>query len=215
MGAEEKPKPWWQTVPALLGAVAAILTAIAGLLAAIHQTGWFGGGSTPPAVAQETSVPASVTQAQAPAASSSPEAPSARRPPGDASLVGERLVIGVPEAFDLGIDGMQARYQVIDARLSQPVGGQPAVKVKVRMWNRARHAMNFSSSGFRLVVDGLPRAPATQLNRIVHADEAGEAELEFILDTLPGALAFRVNHYDMRRDVPLTSAVESASQTTN
>src|SRR5215469_5515424 len=34
-------KSWWQTLPGVLTAVAALVTAITGLLVAVHQTGWF------------------------------------------------------------------------------------------------------------------------------------------------------------------------------
>ncbi len=43
MGQDTTPesKGWWQTLPGLLTAAAAIITAVTGLLVAVHQTGFF------------------------------------------------------------------------------------------------------------------------------------------------------------------------------
>jgi hypothetical protein len=42
MAEESKSKEWWQTLPAILAAVAATITAISGLVVALYQTGNFG-----------------------------------------------------------------------------------------------------------------------------------------------------------------------------
>ena len=38
---ESESKGWWQTLPGLLTAAAGIITALTGLLVAVHQTGFF------------------------------------------------------------------------------------------------------------------------------------------------------------------------------
>ena len=48
---------WWQTLPGLLTAGAAVITAFGGLLVAIHQSGFFDRSSQPPALTQSTSHP--------------------------------------------------------------------------------------------------------------------------------------------------------------
>lgn len=40
---------WWQTVPGILTATAAIITAVAGLIVTLHQAGMLGGKNDPPA----------------------------------------------------------------------------------------------------------------------------------------------------------------------
>jgi hypothetical protein len=46
MDESQKPNSsWWQTLPGILTAAAATATAIAGLIAVLHQAGLFGGGS--------------------------------------------------------------------------------------------------------------------------------------------------------------------------
>jgi len=41
MAEEQKPQNWWQTVPGILTATAAIITAVTGLILALHQAGVF------------------------------------------------------------------------------------------------------------------------------------------------------------------------------
>ena len=44
MDEDKKSKtPWWQTVPGILTAAAAIITAVTGLVVALHQIGLVGG----------------------------------------------------------------------------------------------------------------------------------------------------------------------------
>ncbi|MBC7377891.1 MAG: hypothetical protein H7346_10745 [Burkholderiaceae bacterium] len=42
---------WWQTVPGTLTALSGVFTAVAGLLVALNQTGFFGLKETPPSAA--------------------------------------------------------------------------------------------------------------------------------------------------------------------
>lgn len=48
MDESQKSKgSWWQTVPGILTATAGTITAVTGLIVALHQAGLFGGGDTP------------------------------------------------------------------------------------------------------------------------------------------------------------------------
>ena len=56
---DESPKPkssWWQTLPGVLTAVAAAVTAIAGLIGGLHQAGLLGGGDMKPTPAPTVQV---------------------------------------------------------------------------------------------------------------------------------------------------------------
>jgi hypothetical protein len=70
MGDDAKPQSWWQTLPGILTSVTATITAIAGLIAVLHQ---FSSSSTVNS-SQPAAMPSAqvlVTPAQAPAASPS------------------------------------------------------------------------------------------------------------------------------------------------
>ncbi len=45
--ADEKPTSWWATLPGLLTAAAAVITAVTGLLLGLGQLGVFDGGLPP------------------------------------------------------------------------------------------------------------------------------------------------------------------------
>jgi hypothetical protein len=47
-GEPSKSQPWWQTLPGILTAVAAIITATTGLIVALNQAGGFSNKSNPP-----------------------------------------------------------------------------------------------------------------------------------------------------------------------
>lgn len=65
MGDEPKSKGWWQTLPGILTAIAAIITAVTGLIVALHQAGIFEKPAqtvqvSPPKVALEKPQPTTV-----------------------------------------------------------------------------------------------------------------------------------------------------------
>ncbi|MGH9840943.1 MAG: hypothetical protein ACREEM_19485 [Blastocatellia bacterium] len=47
MAEEQKPQGWWQTLPGILTAIAAIITAVTGLIAVLYKTGVFDGKTLP------------------------------------------------------------------------------------------------------------------------------------------------------------------------
>lgn len=59
-------RSWWTTLPGVLTGAAAVLSAVTGLIVAIHQLGLFSGAPTPPAAAPAPAPPAA-TAAPAPA----------------------------------------------------------------------------------------------------------------------------------------------------
>ncbi|HYB44051.1 MAG TPA: hypothetical protein VEL75_19885, partial [Candidatus Methylomirabilis sp.] len=69
---------WWRTLPGVLTAAAATITALAGLLVALHQSGLIGGG------AQQSPPPSTVQARPDPAAPSSPPPASAAKEQGGA-----------------------------------------------------------------------------------------------------------------------------------
>ncbi len=62
MAEESKSKEWWQTLPAILAAVAAIITAISGLVVVLYQSGNFGANqSAKPSVNPSQILPSATT----------------------------------------------------------------------------------------------------------------------------------------------------------
>ena len=61
MATEHEPQGWWHTLPGILTAIAAVVTAVGGLLVALKQVGFFEprvlGGQSPIHAQTETSAP--------------------------------------------------------------------------------------------------------------------------------------------------------------
>jgi hypothetical protein len=85
MGDEAKSQSWWQTLPGILTSITATITALAGLLAVIHQLG----SSAKPAAPQPTAEVSSQTSL---AASPIAPAPIASSTAGGANAAAERQI---------------------------------------------------------------------------------------------------------------------------
>jgi hypothetical protein len=64
MADEQKPRPWWQTLPAVLGGIAAVLTAVASLVVTLRSTGFFepDAPDPPPSIEKLECVPKRVAE---------------------------------------------------------------------------------------------------------------------------------------------------------
>jgi len=63
--------------------------------------------------------------------------------------------------------------------------------------------MNFSDSSFRLLIDGVPRAPDSTLNEIVDSAASKDGELVWVVPRGAQSLTLRVHHYSESGDLPL------------
>jgi hypothetical protein len=160
---ESGSKVWWQTLPGLLTAGAAIITAIGGLLVAIHQTGLFDRSPQPPALTQGKSRP---TEAER-AAVSVTAVDTAAKP------------ITLPENIE--VRSGQAVFKLLSARLYPYSPRSVLVRFTVRMTNNDRVPANFWVASFRLAADGSLQSPANDLDEVVSAQSAKEGDVEFVI----------------------------------
>ncbi len=72
-------------------------------------------------------------------------------------------------------------YAITAAEVDRLNGSALLFRVHVRLTNNTSIGMNLWDSGFRLLVDGVPRAPITDLNEVVDAHSAKDAVVEFDL----------------------------------
>lgn len=90
MSESPKPASWWQTLPGILTALAAIITALSGFVALLFQHGVLGPKSGPKAEASAQIVPnvaASPVTVKPSSAASVPQADQAKRPWAEAEAV--------------------------------------------------------------------------------------------------------------------------------
>jgi hypothetical protein len=117
----EKPAPvprsWWSSLAGVLTAVAAVITALTGLFAALHQAALFKAAPPPPAVATRDTPPGtSGTRGQAPATGRPADPP----PPTAAGTPGPGIEVRVM-AVHWDAAGLLLRYRVINTGRSPTI----------------------------------------------------------------------------------------------
>lgn len=189
MTDEQKPQKWWQTVPGILTAIAATITAVTGLVVALQQAGVFQ-SQTSPSAPVEVSKPPAV----------------AGTVPG-ASKAG-RQSTEYPRALAAGTEVRlgSAAYRILAAQLDRRNVEELTLRFTVRMTNSAKYPTNFWDETFRLVVDGVPRAPVGGLNKLVQGDSAEEGDVEFAVPTATQSAVLQVRHSDESTRIPVDLA---------
>jgi hypothetical protein len=179
---ESGSKGWWQTLPGLLTAGAAIITALGGLLVAIHQTGFFDRSTQPPALTQGKSLPTGAGSVAAPVTAGD----TASRP------------ITLPTNIE--VRSGQSVYKLLSARLDPYSSDKVSVYFSVRMTNNSRFPVNFWSDSFRLSVDGSLQAPINFLNEIVSSNNVMDGDLEFVIPASASTVGLQMG--DVGEDKP-------------
>jgi hypothetical protein len=172
MNEEPGSKGWWQTIPGILTATAGIVTAVAGLIVALHQAGFFeAGNEKAPQVQNGIVTPPKVTEIPV------GTIPSAPKP----SSIGETVPYSVTPSGGTEIRVGQAVYNILSARLDRYAPNKLSLRFEVRMTNNDRYDANFWAASFRLLVDGVLRAPVNDLNELVDGHSAKEGSVEFVI----------------------------------
>jgi len=177
---------WWQTMPGFLTALAAVLSALAGLLVIVLPR------MTAPAAVQPTAQPISTatatvrstTQSEAPTLVTQ-GAPPPPQPtsvaPGAPSQV-KMLPAGMEQTFGAGT----VTYKILSARLEPGNGLKNYLRLGVRCTlapSGPSSGVGFWSDSFRLYVDDAPRAPTNFLNALVDKGSAKDGEVLFEVPT--------------------------------
>lgn len=172
--ADEKPTNWWATLPGLLTAAAAVITAVTGLLLGLGQLGVFDGGS--PAATASGSASAGPGQASG---TSQPGGPASSGGPvsGSGSSAGWTVSLPAERRYrSADID-----YEVLAASVRPDVAGKVALTFTIRCTNHGRYDINFWDSTFRLTAGGISLSPESWLNELVAGDSSKSGDIRFTL----------------------------------
>jgi len=198
MSDEEKSKSWWYTLPGVITSVTAAVTALAGLVVAIRQTGWFE-RQTPPAVAApSTSTPAALPSAAAPLV------PARDSPLHTSSTSPARLAysVGLPAMRDYRLG--TATFTLLKAEVSPRTTEKDALQIRLRMMNHGRYDAAFTARSFRLIVDSVPMAPENvYLYDIVPAESAKESGVLFVLPHGTTGGKLKITYGEDSTEIPL------------
>ena len=198
MSDAEKPKSWWQTLPGIITGLAAVITAVTGLIVAIQQTGWLGTRTTPAVSSPSAPAPPGAT----PPTTRPPEPSSGRRSPG-AGPAAYAVALPALRDYKLGAAGFHATFTLLAAEASPHTTEKDGLKIRLRMTSHDRVDHNFWDQSFRLIVDGVPTAPESGLNEVVAGQSAKEGDVIFTLPRGARSAKLAITYYDDRTEIPL------------
>ena len=177
--AEEKPTNWWATVPGLLTAAAAVITAVTGLLLGLGQLGVF--DANMPVTAPSSPIGAGSPESGSPASASS------KPTPGN----GTGLAVSLPA--ERKYRSADVEYEILDAQVRPDVAGKITLTFSVRCSNYGRYDINFWDATFRLNAGGVSVAPDSGLNDLVAGDSSKSGDVSFtvLADTRDAVLRIK------------------------
>lgn len=190
--SEKPPGPpsWWQTVPGILTGIAAIITAVTGLLVVFNRTGNRSEETRPTSL----SVPIGAQ----------PASPAASPTPGPAGGAGRAERIALPALSRVKLAGGAADVTILSAEIEPLDLERRSLKFSVRYLNAGRYPANFWSSSYRLIVDDVPRAPTNSLNEVVAGDSAKEGEVIFGVPVSTKNVVLQISSGDEKSRLPFT-----------
>jgi hypothetical protein len=208
------PARWWQTIPGMLTAAGGAITAVAGLVAALHQIGLFGGidNSGPAQVAATPSQPIRpVSKAAAAKDSQSTLKPSSTPP----QATTNEYALSFPSGTEVKFRNHRSEgtYKVIAAVAERRTSGKLTIRFTIRLTNAGPSDVSFGNDSFRLLQDGVP---VSWLNEAVDARSAKDGNVEFETTDTVNDLRLQVLVGDRNEtaDVPLTLRAGSHSPAT-
>jgi len=176
-------------VPGMLTGAAAVITAVSGLMLALSQAGWLGGDDKD----ADTG-----TQAVAETAPAQPQTEPSK------SSAGNNAPRLTPALQQVKIG--HGVFTFVDVATEQRTADQAGLRIHLRLQNNNPYPVNFWNDLFRLVVDGVPRAPVGDLNKVLAGNAAEEGDVEFTFPANAKSLVLKIRYYGEEADVPLNPA---------
>jgi len=184
------PPSWWQTLPGILTGIAAIITAVTGLIVVFNRTG----------NRSEDAKPASLSVP----IGAQPGSPAASRTPGPGGGPGRAEPIALPALSRVKLGGGAADITILSAEIEPLDLERRALKLKVRYLNGGRYPANFWSDSYRLIVDDVPHAPTNLLDEVVPGDSAKEGEVVFELPVSAKNVVLQISSGEEKSRLPFT-----------
>ncbi|HTX54551.1 MAG TPA: hypothetical protein VMD08_14170, partial [Candidatus Baltobacteraceae bacterium] len=78
------------------------------------------------------------------------------------------------------------------------------LRMRIRMLNQKRYTANFWDSSFRLILDGVPMAPVSNLNELVPGDSAKEGDVVFVITRGTAGAKLQITYGDDRTEIPFS-----------
>ncbi len=188
--ATGKPTSWWTTLPGVLTALAALVTAGTGLMLGLHQVGLIG-ASTPQSPSRTVSQEDTSTAYAGAGSTSGPLAS-----PAPAGQFSARLPY--KQRFRVG----DLAYEILSATITTEADNKLALSLSMRMLNYGDYDANFWDASFRVIV-GQDTHPATgNLNELVPGDSTKVGSVLFVIPDNTRAAVLKIKYPGGERQIP-------------
>lgn len=195
-------KGWWQTLPGVLTAVAAIVTALTGLLVALGGLGIFHKSPSP----QNQPATSPSSEGARSSGGSTPSEPGlARR--ADADRVSRNLPLPATTQVRTGA----AVYKLLSLQSAPYSPDKISLRFTIRMINNGSFPANFWSASFRLRVDDTLQAPINLLDELVDSNSSKDGTVEFVIPAAASSVGFQMG--DVGTDKPDITILLSGTAT--
>lgn len=193
--SEEKPNSWWGTLPGLMTAAAAVITALTGLLIGLGQLGVFDAGrsgsvSGPPTAVGPSQPGAATQTGNSPRNGNSQQSGSPAADPGTSPDGSPGWTVTLPDQRKYRSGDVE--YELLRAQARPDADGKITLTFSVRCTNYGRYDLNFWDSTFRLNVAGISTAPDSGLNELVAGDASKAGDVTFTVPASTREAALRI-----------------------
>jgi len=178
---------WWTTLPGVLTATAALVTALTGLAVGLGQLGHIGGDDAE----GSPQVKAAVSSGATP--SSTPSANAVGAGVGAATTT---LPLGQP--FRIG----EVSYELLDARIRPDSDGLVALELSVRMTKHTGYDAGFWDDSFRVAVGSDVYAASGGLNELVPGRSSVRGDVLVLVPDSTRQAELVLRYLDDSRTVP-------------
>jgi hypothetical protein len=213
---EENGKSWWHSLGGTLTGIAALVTAITGLILALRGTNVIGPEHSVPDASRIDSPAVSAKHGDA--QTSQPTVRSARAQPApaaDASVGSAPLstleavsrAVRLPEKreYELGTIYDKARYTLLSAELTRHTAETNQLAIRVRITAEGPYPAALGSSQFTVDIDDRSIPPKVFFTDRIPSDESRERELHFTIPATTKRTLFRIRvSPDHSAEIPLT-----------
>jgi len=192
MADDKSTTSWWQTVPGILTGLAAIITAVTGLMIALNRT------------STRSNAPTSVSR-DASATSATPTRP----PTNDATTsIGASPTgpkdIPLPEPHQATLDAGSAVVTILSARVEPIDGERRALTIRIRHRQVGPSSAVFGSRYYRLLVGDEILEPTNLISEVVANDSTKNGDFRFELPADAKDVVLQITGYsDGKSRIPL------------
>lgn len=167
MSEEKTGTSWWQTLPGVLTGIAAVITAVGGVIAVIYQSGFFGGevpGHAPASLRDQNHAPVKISPGTF-------ESSRGNSPPGESGQIRAghytfRLLDTKLESYSAGKGGIPEKF---------------ALRLSIRVTDVMGMSDYVDRQTIRLSVDGAELMPENPINFAVYDRQSVETGALFIV----------------------------------